>query len=112
MKVCPKCKYVETENWRTLRYVQQVEYLEWGDFKEAYPKIAKQLVSSNYVQDENYAYRRAGKSKNFVHRIYIELWKAYGKRAFHPIPSEKVEHHKDIFQKKLFKTEGGGGLKQ
>jgi len=104
MKVCKKCGFVETENWRTLRYVFQVEYLEWKDFQRLYPELSEMLFSTKYVQDEFYSYRRAGKAKNYVHRVYIELWKAYGKKAFHPMPSEKVEHYKDAFQKQLLEV--------
>ena len=101
MSVCRKCGFVEPENWRTLRQCYQVQYLEWGDFAEAYPKLAKKLLTHKYVQDQYHCYRRAGKTKAYVHRVYIELWKAYGKKAFSPIPSEKIDHYKDPLQQKL-----------
>jgi len=101
MSVCRTCGAVEKENWRTLRQCFQVQYLEWDDFKRAYPEAATRLLIHKYVQDKYHCYRRSGKAKQYVHRVYIELWKAYGRKAFSVIPAEKIEHFVDVFQTKL-----------
>jgi hypothetical protein len=104
MKVCPKCGYVDDENWRVVRWRPHVDYMRPDLFKEGYPKILLQFESgSKYVSEGHYCYHIT--PKGFVERVWIEHWKAYGKKAFHQ-PYESVNHYHDPFQKKLVVGEG------
>jgi len=101
MKVCPKCGYVDTSGWRQNRWRTNVEFISLSEFKLEKPEIARSLEEGRGIQtDEHYAYRLSGRGKNIVERVWVEIYKIAGKRAFH-IPREHFEHKLDPYQTKL-----------
>lgn len=98
MKVCPKCGYVDTSDWRQNRWRTNVEFLPLSKFREEHLEISRSLEEGHGVQtDELYAYRLSG---FYVERIWVETYRIGGKKAFH-IPREHFEHKRDPYQRKL-----------
>lgn len=99
MRICPKCGYIEL-NWRTNRWRPYVEY-RWAS--EVEELISKNLKDGGTDTNELFAYRLAGKSNLIIERVPIQLFNAYGRKAF-SMNYEHAEHFTDPFQKKLMEA--------
>ncbi len=98
MKVCPRCGFVDDEEWRVVRWRPHVEYMRLDLFKEKYPRLTAKLLTHRLAINHAYCYRLT--PKLFVERVWIEHYRAYGLKAFHQ-PYEPVNHYGDPHQKTL-----------
>ena len=108
MKVCPKCGFVDVSHWRQNRWRTHVEFESMSYFKEEHPKMAKQLLGGHEVVTDKYYAYRFQENGWIVEKIWIELYKTGGTKAFH-IPSEHFDHKQDPYLKTL--ADFGGEVK-
>ncbi len=68
MRVCPKCGFVDPPYWGHSKFSAWIDLIEFADFKELYPELAKKLEQGEkLVEDKDYYYRRT-KNMRRVHR--------------------------------------------
>jgi len=102
MRECPKCGFLDPPYWHRHRWRIDVDITHLDDFKMLYPEMGKQFDKGHeIVTDKTSAYIIGGKDRTHVFRVWIKLYEIAGKRAFQGMPSERVNHTKDIFQKKI-----------
>ena len=82
MRVCPECGNRDPLYWRPLRWDPDDCYCQIEDFQRLEPELSlKLLKGAKEVHDKFYAYRLAGKEKNFVRRRELLTLKYYGWRT-------------------------------
>jgi len=105
MRVCPKCGHVDPPYWRQVPWKFDTDMCWTDDFKRLHPKQYERLMKNHeFAFDECFAYTFSGKAREVVWRVWIKMFEAGGKSAFH-IPMEAALHKKDPYQQKLHSKE-------
>ena len=99
MRVCPKCGFIDRSMWRQNRWRTNVDFLKYKEYPEDVdPEIVRQLEAGHpVVLDKSCAYRISGK---VIERILRTDYEVGGLSSF-SIPREKVDHSRDLRQKRL-----------
>jgi len=96
MRVCPKCGYIDSPNWR--RCIQwNTDYMPLSDFITENSELAQLVQHQKYVEDPPFVYHMT-KAKNFYRMAllnnptYSKNWHLETERVYHKCRHDQASH--------------------